>query len=74
MKGAKATARYISGITLDELQKERTQVLGTTPEDIRGYSKMLKDAMEENYLCVLGNEDKIRHNKEHFKDFIRVFQ
>ncbi|HZJ76898.1 MAG TPA: insulinase family protein, partial [Oscillospiraceae bacterium] len=74
MKGDKATAQYISGITPDELQKERTQVLNTTPEDIRGYSKLLDKAMEENYLCVLGNEDKIRHNKEHFKDFVKVFQ
>lgn len=74
MKGDKATARYISGITLDELQKERTQVLGTTPEDIRGYSKLLEKAMQENYLCVLGNEYKIRHNREYFKDFVRVFQ
>ncbi|HZK58016.1 MAG TPA: insulinase family protein, partial [Clostridia bacterium] len=74
MKGDKAVNQYISGITRDELQKERTQVLNTTPKDIKMYGKLLKEAMEENYLCVLGNEDKIQNNKEHFGDFVRVFR
>ncbi len=74
MKGDKAAGQYISGTTMEELQKERTQILSTTPEDIRKYSKLLKEAMQENYLCVLGNEDKIQHNKEQFGDFVRVFQ
>jgi Zn-dependent M16 (insulinase) family peptidase len=74
MKGDKAVGQYISGTTLEELQEERTQVLSTTPEDIRKYSKLLKEAMQENYLCVLGNEDKIQHNKDQFGGLVRVFQ
>lgn len=74
MKGDKATAQYIRGITSDELQKERTQILNTTTEDIKKYSKLINKAMQENYLCVLGNEDRIQHNKEYFGDFVKVFQ
>jgi len=74
MKGDRATNYYISGTTLNERQIERTQVLSTTVEDIKKYSSLLTDVMKENYLCVLGNEDKIRNNKKHFKNFVKVFQ
>ncbi len=74
MKGDKALTQYIRGITSDELQEERTQVLNTTAEDIRGYGKLLEEAMKGNYLCVLGNEDKIQNNKDQFEGFVRVFQ
>ena len=74
MKGDKAVARHISGITMDGLQEERTRILSTTPDDIRKYGKLLEKAMQENYLCVLGNEDKIQHNKEQFGSFVRIFQ
>jgi len=74
MKGDRATNYYISGTTLNERQIERNQVLSTTVEDIKKYSSLLTDVMKENYLCVLGNEDKIRNNKKHFKNFVKVFQ
>ncbi len=74
MKGDKAIAEHISEITPEELQEERAQVLNTTVEDIRGYSNLIEKAMQENYLCVLGNEGKIQRNKEHFNDFVKIFQ
>lgn len=74
MKGDKAIGQYISGVTLEELQKERDEVLNTTAEDIRQYSKLLKEAMEENYLCVLGNEEEIQENKQYFNNLVKVFQ
>lgn len=74
MEGDRATTYYISEVTLDELQKEREEVLNTTVDDIRKYSSLLKNAMEENYLCVLGNEDKIKENKDEFNNFVKVFQ
>ncbi|QUH20326.1 insulinase family protein [Alkaliphilus sp. B6464] len=73
MKGDKATSYYISGITLDELQRERDEVLNTTVEDIRKYSALLTDSMKKNYLCVLGNERKIKESKEQFNNLVKVF-
>jgi len=74
MKGDRATTQYISGTTLDERQSERDQVLSTTVDDIKKYSSLLTDAMKENYLCVLGNEDKIKENKTQFNNFVKVLQ
>jgi len=74
MKGNRATTNYISGTTLSERQIERNQILSTTVDDIKKYSTLLTDAMKENYLCVLGNEDKIRENKTQFNNLVKVFQ
>ena len=74
MKGDRATTHYISGITLEERQSERNQVLSTTVDDIRKYSDLLNEAMKENYLCVLGNEDKIKENEKQFNSCIKVFK
>ena len=74
MKGDRATTHYISGVTLEERQSERNQVLSTTVDDIRKYSDLLNEAMKESYLCVLGNEDKIKENEKQFNSCIKVFK
>ncbi|SHJ85926.1 hypothetical protein SAMN02745248_01127 [Hathewaya proteolytica DSM 3090] len=65
---------HIKGISQDMIQQERDEVLSTTEEDIRSFSEMFKKLMEENYMCVIGNETKIRENKELFNNIIKLFQ
>lgn len=60
MKGEKATALYLSGISQEDLQQERDQVLSTKVEEIRRYADMIDQVMKQNCLCVLGNDEKIR--------------
>lgn len=74
MKGDRATTYYISGVTLEERQSERDEILSTTLDNIRQYSSLLTDSMDKNYLCVLGNEDKIRENEIQFNNLVKVFQ
>lgn len=73
MKADKAVAYYLSNITKEDVQKERDEVLGASQDDIRSFADMIGDAMKENYLCVLGNEAKIRANKEVFYNLVEVF-
>jgi Zn-dependent M16 (insulinase) family peptidase len=73
MKGEVATANYISGITQEDIQKRRDEVLGTRKEDIIRCADMLRDLMKENYLCVVGNEGKLREHKELFSRLVPVF-
>ncbi|AOY76399.1 insulinase family protein [Clostridium formicaceticum] len=73
MKGQEATAYYISQITEDDLQRERDEVLRIKSEDIKKLSKLIKEVMEQNYFCVLGNEGKIKERKEVFGNLIDVF-
>lgn len=72
MKGQIATVRYISNISQGEVQKTRDEVLNTKLEDIRALSPILEDTMKQDYLCVLGNEHKIRENKEVFNNIVKL--
>jgi len=72
MKGQIATARFISNISYDDIQKNREEVLNTTLKDIKDCASILKDTMDENYLCVLGNESKIRENKDLFNNLVQL--
>lgn len=64
--GDRVTVNYIKNISFDDLVKEREEVLNTTPEKIRSLANVIKKAMEENNLCVVGNEHVVEENKELF--------
>ena len=69
-KGLSATSHYISHISKDDLQKERDEVLNTNLSDVVSLSKVLEDITKKNYHCVLGNEDKIKENKDLFNKLV----
>lgn len=71
-KGQLATSRYISHITQEEIQKTREEVLNTKLKDIKAYGDLLDATMKEDYLCVLGNENKIMENKNIFNKLIKL--
>ncbi|TDT63287.1 insulinase family protein [Fonticella tunisiensis] len=74
MKGQRSTINYIRQLTQEDIQREREEVLNTKKEDIKGFAKLVKDAMEQGYICVLGNEDKIKLNKDLFNNLVTVFE
>ena len=63
--GRSATA-YLTGITEETLQKEREEILKATQEDIRSLSGIVKAILKENAFCVIGNEEKLKEEKELF--------
>lgn len=65
-KGAAITKDYIRGLTYSDIQKERSEILATTPEDIRTFAKMFAALQQQNYFCVVGNETKLKENQAHF--------
>lgn len=73
-KGERAASRYIRHMKLEDLQKERTEVLRTTKEDIQNTSKLIQDVLKQNYICAMGNEDKIITHKDAFNNLINIFE
>ena len=73
MKGEKAINMYIRGITKEDRQKERNEVLSTTNSDINSYSKLIEDVMKQDYISVVGNDKKIKDNKDLFNNLVNVF-
>ncbi len=65
-KGSRSFNSYITGITEEDLQKIRDEVLDCTPEDIRKTAEYIREMMSDNKLVVVGNEKLIRENEKLF--------
>ena len=68
MKGRRSMTAYFTGLKLEELQKERDQVLQCSLEDIRSLAPIMRAVAESNNICVIGNEQKIAKEKEIFSE------
>ncbi|MBQ0059347.1 MAG: insulinase family protein, partial [Lachnospiraceae bacterium] len=60
-------AAYMNGLTTEERQKNRDQILDCTPEDIRALADYVKDAWKKSGICVVGSESAIEKDKHLFK-------
>ena len=74
MRGDGAAECYLRGVTHDDLQRERSEILSATQKDIRTAGEMIRAAMAENYLCVVGGEEKIRENEAMFGSIVSLMK
>lgn len=74
MKGEKADALYLSGLTKEEIQKERDEILSTDVEKIRSFAALLEQVAKNGFICVLGNEEKIRAHETYFRRLVHVLE
>lgn len=65
-KGARSMTAYLQGISYEEIQRERSQVIGATAEDIRGLKDLVAAVLSDEAICVIGNEEMIESEKEMF--------
>jgi Zn-dependent M16 (insulinase) family peptidase len=73
-KGERATNNYIRNISQDMIQQERNEILATQQEHICKLADLMDDAMKKNYLCVLGNEQKIKENINIFQQVTNILK
>jgi hypothetical protein len=59
-KGARSITAYLEGLTYEDVQKERDEILYATSDDIRGFAGMIEAVLAQQNLCVVGNENTIR--------------
>ena len=62
MKGDIAATFHLRGITQEDRQRARDEILTAQQADIRALAPLVADAMQANVRCVLGGEEKIREN------------
>lgn len=72
-KGSYSLGGYLTGLSMERVQKERDELLATTAETLRGLYKYVEAFMEENYLCVVGSGDKIREQEKLFMKVEQLF-
>ena len=58
-KGYTSMARHLSGITDEERQVTREQVLGTGIEEFRSFGRILKQCRDKGLVKVLGAEESV---------------
>ncbi len=66
MRGLRGLSAYMTGLTYQEIQKNRDQVLNATPTDIRALGDMVDACMKQGHLCVVGNEASIEDKSDLF--------
>lgn len=72
-KGMYSLGGYLTGLSMERVQKERDELLSTTMEDIRGLYKYVQAFMEDDCLCVVGNGEKIKENDNLFMKVDQLF-
>lgn len=65
--GALALNREITGLTREMINQRLQAAIAATPQSIKQYADMLGQIMQQNNLCVLGNEARITQDQAVFK-------
>jgi hypothetical protein len=72
-KGTRSMNAWMTGLTLEQIQRERDQVIGCRCSDIQALAPYLKAMLSQNYLCVIGNEKLLTENGELFEHLENLF-
>jgi len=72
-KGSRSLGAYLSHMEVSQIQKERDELLSCTQEDIRALADYMDAVMEEHALCVVGNGETIKDNKDMFGTIENLF-
>ena len=67
-EGAFSQPCYFAGITDEQLQKERDQVLTANVEAIRSLAPVIRAIIDDGVICAIGGEGKIEQNRTQFKE------
>lgn len=68
MKGDASMGAYLTGVTGEDVQRQRDEILRATKEDIRKLADIIKAVMDCKNLCVIGSESKIEQDKDLFME------
>ena len=71
-RGLRATENWLQGVTPEDLQRERGQILATDPDDIRSLAEPVRECLKKDFVCAVGNGERIRRAKELFESSMRV--
>lgn len=67
-KGSRSLSAYLEGITYEQIQKERDEILNAQPEDIRRLADLVEAVLKKDSICVIGNENMIKESAGLFEN------
>ena len=63
LKVSRAALQELLAVSDADRQKTRNEILDVTLTDIKALTKMIRDVLADNYLCVVGGQQAIEENK-----------
>ncbi len=68
----RACVMALKEISDDMRQKERLEVIEVTNDDIKKLAPVVRDVLQENYYCAVGNKSILDKNKDIFTEIIYI--
>ncbi|MBE5829519.1 MAG: insulinase family protein [Butyrivibrio sp.] len=65
-KGSYGLTAYLCNAKMENIQKNRDELLGTTKQTIRDLAKYVRAFMSDECLCVIGSAEKIEESRKLF--------
>ncbi len=72
-KGMRSMMAYLTHLTYDDIQKERDEVLGASQQEIRALEPLIASVLEEENICVIGNETVLEKEADMFMELKDLF-
>ena len=70
--GRYSLSAFLTGLSDEQIQQERDEVLDCTPEKIRALADYVDAVMDDGCLCVVGSDAKLRDNSGLFGEIRRL--
>lgn len=65
-QGSRSISAVMSNLSVEDIQRERDEILNATVEDMRGLADMMEAVLKQDYLCVIGAEESLKEEKDMF--------
>lgn len=59
-KGSRSMSAYLEGLTFEQIQAERDELLNAQPKNIQGLADLVQAILEDGHFCVIGNENMVK--------------
>ncbi|MGI6109323.1 MAG: insulinase family protein [Eubacteriaceae bacterium] len=69
MKATLANTMHFTGITAEDRQREREQILDVTGEDLNALGKTVRTVLEQDRICTIGSQTAVQADQKETKRF-----
>lgn len=73
-KGSKSFAAYLSHSDYEDYQRDRDEILSADVASIRALAPLIRDTIDENYLCVVGSQEAVEQERAMFDEVEPLFK
>ncbi len=71
-KAESSLGAYLTGRKFEDVQRERSEALDVTLEDLKAQADMIDAVLAQGYACTIGNDTKLRENADMFDTVVTL--